>query len=266
MTTSNATSAVNSPSATQFIEEISIIIAAQDLTPTMMSQDFLKFSGIIPKEWELAQQPVLNPNFAQLNFTNGVNINAQPRTITISESLGDKKLAALNVATVAGKYLEKLPHAEYVGLSCSPKILIPFPTAPGTVRKYITQTLLGSGSWKNIGKAPVQAGINLMYLLDRCQLTMNISEARLQQPQKQPITAILFSGNFNYNVSPKDEKADQTNPQPGDRLTQVNSFLENWSTDFEEFRTIVHQKFLDSNNGDLGQSVGETSLFPSQTL
>ena len=258
MTTSNAASAVNSPQETQFIEEISIVIAAKDLTPTMMSQDFLKFSGIVPKEWELAQQPVLTPNYAQLNFTSGVNINAQPRTITISESIGNKKLEELNVSKIARKYIEKLPHAEYLGLSCSPKILIPFPTAPETVRKYITGTLLGSGSWKNIGKAPVQAGLNLMYLLDRCQLTMNISEARLQQAQKQPITAILFSGNFNYNVNPED--------QTRDRKTQLGSFIDNWKTDFEEFKTIVNHKFMDSGNAELGESIGETSLFPSQTL
>jgi hypothetical protein len=259
MTTSSVTSTVNSPNATQSqsIEEISIIIAAQDLTPTMMSQDFLKFSGIIPKEWELAQQPVLNPNFAQLNFTNGVNINAQPRTISISQSVGDKKPEQLNVATVAREYLAKLPHAEYMGLSCSSKILIPFPTAPETVRDYIAGTLLGSGAWKKIGKVPVQAGINLMYLLDRCQLTMNISEAKLQQSEKQPITAILFSGNFNYNVN---------STESSDRLTQIKNFLANWQTDFEEFRIIVNEKFLDSSSEDLGQSLGEMSLFPSQTL
>ncbi len=258
MTISNVASAVNSPDRTSYIEEISIIIAAQDLTPTMLSQDFLKFSGIIPKEWELSQQPVLNPNFAKLNFTNGININAQPGTITLSESLGNKQLEQLNLAAVASKYIEKLPHAEYMGLSCSPKILIPFPTAPQTVRHYITGTLLGSGPWKKIGRVPVQAGINLMYILDRCQLTMNISEARLQQPQKQPITAILFAGNFNYNVNPKDNQSD--------RLTQINTFLQNWKTDFEEFRTIVSQKFLESDNRSLEASLGETSLFPGQTL
>ena len=258
MTISNVASAVNSPDRTSYIEEISIIIAAQDLTPTMLSQDFLKFSGIIPKEWELSQQPVLNPNFAKLNFTNGININAQPGTITLSESLGNKQLEQLNLAAVASKYIEKLPHAEYMGLSCSPKILIPFPTAPQTVRHYITGTLLGSGPWKKIGRVPVQAGINLMYILDRCQLTMNISEARLQQPQKQPIIAILFAGNFIYNVNPKDNQSD--------RLTQINTFLQNWKTDFEEFRTIVSQKFLESDKRDLEASLGETSLFPGQTL
>ncbi len=258
MTTPNVASAVSSGNKTQFIEEVSIIIAAQDLTPTMMSQDFLKFSGIIPKEWELSQQPVLNPNFAQLNFKNGVNINAQPRSITISESLGSKKLEELNLAKVASKYIEKLPHAEYTGLSCSPKILIPFPNAPEAVRQYITGSLLGSGAWKKIGRVPVQAGINLMYFLDRCQLTMSISEARLQQGQKQTITAILFSGNFNYNINPQDQKHD--------RLTQINHFLNNWKTDFEEFRAIVNQKFLESSTQEMGQSIGETSLFPGQTL
>ena len=258
MTTSNVASTVDSSNQTKFIEEVSLVIAAQDLTPTMMSQDFLKFSGIIPKEWELAQQPVLNPNFAQLNFKSGVNINAQPRTITISESLGNKKLEELSLASVASKYIEKLPHAEYMGLSCSPKILIPFPSAPETVRQYITGSLLGSGPWKKIGRVPVQAGINLMYLLKRCQLTMNISEARLQQPQKQAITAILFSGNFNYNINPQD--------QNNDRPTQINQFLANWKSDLEEFRVIVNQKFLESGTQDTAQSIGETSLFPGQTL
>ena len=92
MMLSNLESEVDTAATTQFIEEISIIIAAQNLTPTMMSQDFLKFSGIIPKEWELAQQPVLNPNFAQLNFKNGLSMVAQPRSITLSESLNQKPM------------------------------------------------------------------------------------------------------------------------------------------------------------------------------
>lgn len=257
MKTLEMASTVNLPS--KFIEEISLIIAAKDLTPTMMSQDFLKFSGIIPQEWELAQQPALNPNFAQLNFTNGVGINAQSRTITMSESLSNKKLEDLAIHLVAEKYIEKLPHAEYMGLSFSPKILVPFPNTPQLVRQYITGNLLGSGSWKRIGKAPVQAGINLMYYLERCQLTMSISEAKLQRPKEQPIMAILFSGNFNYNVNLRQDKS-------VDRINQMMGFLHNWKSDLQEFRDIINQKFLDDQSTDANQSIGETSLFPGQTL
>ncbi|MEL7009513.1 MAG: hypothetical protein AAFY50_15740 [Cyanobacteria bacterium J06648_1] len=258
MTTSNVASAVNPSNKTQFIEEISLIVAAQDLTPTMMSQDFLKFSGIIPQEWELAQQPVLSPNFAQLNFTNGVGINAQPRSITVNESLNNKKLAEVTIGQIVSKYLEKLPHAEYMGLSFSPKILLPFPDAPEAVRQYITGSLLGSGAWKRIGKAPVQAGINLMYYLERCQMTISISEAKLQKPQESPLVAILFSGNFNYTVNLGQEESS--------RMTQMADFLDNWKTDLEEFRDLINQKFLDSTEVDETQAVAGTSLFPGQTL
>ena len=256
MTTPDLTSTVNS-NETKFIEEISLVIAAQDLTPTMMSQEFLKFSGIVPKEWELAQQPVLNPNFARLNFTNGVGIEAQPRTITFSEPL-NKQVAELAIHQVADRYIKKLPHAEYIGLSLSPKILLPFPDSSTMVREYIIGTLLGSGSWKRIGNAPVQANINLMYFLDRCQLTISISEAKLQKSQEQPITAILFSGNFNYNVLGENSAKDRT--------AQTLDFLSNWNNDLEEFREIVNHKFLDSDSVESEQSIGETSLFPGQML
>jgi hypothetical protein len=258
MTISNVASAIDPTSATEFIEEISIIIAAQDLTPTMMSQDFLKFSGIVPKDWELAQQPVLNPNFAQLNFKNGINLTAQPRTIAISESLSGKNLENISISQIASQYIEKLPHAEYMGLSFSPKILVPFPNSPESVRQYISGTLLGSGSWKEIGQVPVQAGINLMYLLDKCQLTINISEARLQQPQKPPITALLFSGSFNYNINSENSQ--------GEKINQLTKFLNYWQTDLEAFREIVNDKFLSSGNSAWGQSIGEATLFPGQTL
>lgn len=256
MTSTAMASPVNA--SNNFIEEISLTIVAKDLTPTMISQDFLKFSGIVPREWELAQQPVSNPNYSQLSFTSGVSINAQPRTVTINEPLTGKELEDLIIPKIAQKYLEKLPHAEYVGLSFSPKILVPFPTAPQLARQFITNNLLASGSWKKIGQVPVQAGINLMYYLERCQLTISISEAKLQNSQQSKIGAILFSGNFNYNVN-----LGQNNLT--DRTTQMTAFWSNWQQDLTEFRDIVSQKFLEKSS-NTASSIGETSLFPGQTL
>ncbi len=257
MMLSNLEPAVNSTTTTQFIEELSIIIAAQNLTPTMMSQDFLKFSGIIPKEWELAQQPTLNPSFAQLNFKNGLNIVAQPRSITLSESLTQKKLTDVQIATVAVKYVEKLPHAEYVGWSLSPKILVPFPQNPAGVREYIAENLLGAGSWKEIGNFPLQAGVNLMYVLDRCQLTIAISEARINPPQQSQIAALLFAGNFNYNLG--------HNNGASSTAEGLIALLDNWQQDINEFRTIVNEQFLVATS-NLQLSLSEQTVFPDLTL
>jgi hypothetical protein len=255
-TTQSLSLAESSPSLNDIelntIEEIGITIAAQDLTPTMMSQDFLIFSGIIPKDWELSEQPVLNPTAAQLHYTNGVSIAAQPRTITFSESLNNKQSADIVIPAIAIKYIEKLPHADYLGMSFSPKMLLPFPQNPEAVRQYIADRLLGVGAWKNIGKVPVQAGINLMYLLDRCQLTINVAEARLQQAQQNPIPALLFSGSFNYNIS--------HNIMAEAKLSQLQEGLGSWQNDLNDFRDLVINKFLTAPTSSMNS--GE-SVFPS---
>ena len=102
------------------IEELGIVIGAKDLSPTIMSQDFLKFSGIIPSSWELAQEPILHPNSAHLNYKNGVNISAQPRSFTLGEALNNKELDDIAIGKVATRYVNKLPHADYVGMSFTP--------------------------------------------------------------------------------------------------------------------------------------------------
>ena len=258
MPTSNLEAKQETAISVQAIEEIGLTIAAKGLNPTMISQDFLTMSGIISKDWELAQQPVLNPSLSKLSFKQGVNINSQPNTITITESLSQKKLEDVTAGDIVMKLLAQLPYAEYLGYSFSPKLLLPFPKNPQQVRNYIAGNLLASGPWKQIGKAPVQAGINLMYSLEHCQLNISIAEARLQQPQQAPVMAILFSGGFNYNLS------NVGNSQ--ERVPLMNKAVTSWKNDFSQFREIITQKFLNSSAATEAQLEAqlstETSLFP----
>ncbi|MEM9274242.1 MAG: hypothetical protein AAGA80_14955 [Cyanobacteria bacterium P01_F01_bin.143] len=254
MLTSNLEAPSESAVSVQAIEELALTIAAKDLNPTMMSQDFLKMSGIIPKDWELAQQPVLAPNVAQLSFKNGVNINSQPNSVTITESIAQKKLEEVTAGEIATKFVAKLPYGDYLGYSFSPKMLLPFPKNPQQVRNYITGNLLASGPWKQIGKAPVQAGINLMYSLERCQLNISVAEARLQQPQQPPMMAILFSGGFNYNLT--------TIADSQEKLSRLNKAIDSWQKDFGQFRNIVTKKFLGSSAATETQRAEEPNLFP----
>ena len=82
--TTNSTSSVTSSKEISRIEEIGIVLAANDLNPTMAGYDFLKVSGIVPQDWELSRQPIQKPSSVQLNYTHGVNITAQPRTVSFS--------------------------------------------------------------------------------------------------------------------------------------------------------------------------------------
>jgi hypothetical protein len=227
------------------IQELAITLSAKTLNPTMLSQEFLQQTGIIPIDWELAKQPVLGTNMSQVTFQNGVSIVAQPRTITFMEAIGTKDTSELKIPMVARQYGERLPNAEYQVLSISPKTLIPFPVGDDAARQYITKNLLAPGPWQEFGKAPVQAGLNLLYQLDRCQFSLAINEAKIQMPDQSSIAALLFAGNFNYNLE---------NSSSSERLQQLSQGINEWQSDLNAFQDIVHQRFL-------GQH--EESVFPS---
>lgn len=233
------TLAAKSPTQIRDIQEIGIAISAKNLSPAMLSQDFLKFSGIFsgifPSDWELAKQPVLTPRFAQLSFKNGVSIVAQSPTITFMEAIGKKDVQELKAPDVARKYVEKLPHAEYQTLKISLKSLVPFPGRQDAAKKYITGTLLSPGLWQESGKAPMQAGINLLYQLERCQLSLSINEAKLQMPDQPAIPALLFAGSFHYTVA---------NYSADERLGQLGQLIDNWQADSETFRELIEGRFL----------------------
>ena len=223
------------PKIPQEIQELAIAISVKNLNPTMLSQEFLKQTGIVPNEWELGKQPVLGPNLSQVTFQNGVSIVAQPRTLTFMEAIGTKSPSELNIPNIARQYVEKLPNAEYQGLSISPKSLVPFPGSNEGARNYITRTLLSPGPWQDFGNAPMQAGLNLLYQLDRCQFSLSINEAKIQMPDKSAIPALLFAGNFNYSTA---------NNNPSERLQQLTKGIDDWQTDLKAFHEIVNQRFL----------------------
>jgi hypothetical protein len=242
-------------SAIKFIEEIGIVISAKELTPTINSLEFLKFSGTIPKDWQVAQPPILNPNFAQLNFDNGVNIIAQPRSVSFIENLGRKNINQIFIPSVVSKYVEKLPHAEYQTVSICPKILIPLPGNPDAPRKFITEMLFSGGSWQELGKKPLQAGVNLVYQLDKCQLTLNISEVQLQQSDRISVSSLLFAGSYNYAL---------INGERPQQLEYLIPIIANCKNDFVNFRDIIEQKFLRMAN--LAQFIQEETVFPVNVI
>jgi hypothetical protein len=217
------------------IQELSIVIAVKGLNPTILNPDFLTYSGIVPTEWELARPPVLSTRFTQIIFQGGITIAAQPGSITFSESLNTKKVNEITVATLAHKYVETMPNAEYQAVSISPKRIVTFDDQVNGAHKYITETLLSSGSWQQIGNTPVQASVNLGYSFDHCRFVLNITENRLQLPDGEPIPAILFAGNFNYEINAEDVAA---------RTNQLSQAIGNWQADLETYRNLLGTKFL----------------------
>ena len=230
-----ATPATTNQTPLQDIEDLTISLVIKNFNPTILSYEFLTMTGIVPPEWELAKQPVVNPRGSQVTFKNGVDIVAQGNALNFRQPIANKdNLDQLEVGNVAQKYVEKMLNAEYQGLSISPKIIIPFPEDDGG-KNFIHDTFLNEGSWRNFGNDSVQASLTLSYQLEQCRLGVNINPAKLQQPNNTSTSAVLFAGSFNYNFM---------NENIESKANIVIQTVGNWQKDLQVFRELVYHKFV----------------------
>jgi hypothetical protein len=221
-------------SSTFITQEVSIVIAAQQ-SPSMLREDLLKYSGIIPTDWQLTRQPVVGEQLSQLAFANGCSIASQPDRLMFLEAIGDKSPETVVIGDVARKYVETMKAAAYQAVGVNFRSYIPYPTNNDAADQFICNKLLAPGDWQSYGKENVRAALNLLYTLERGQLNLSINSANIQQPEQAPLPILLFSGNFNYDV--KDVPDDK-------RIPTMAMLIDNWITDYDTFRTIIQEKFV----------------------
>lgn len=217
------------------VQELVIVIAAKNNNPTILTADFLKYSGIIPSDWELARQPVLNTNVSQVVFTNGVSIVAETNRVIFIEALADKSADEIAIPLLARKYVETLPNAEYQAIGLNPRGYASFDASEDAARNYVSQTLLAPGAWQEVGTTPARATVNYVYTLERGQFNLSVNEAALRQSDETTKPIVLFSGNFSYDVA---------NNSKEEQLKNLYQALGNWQADLEVYTDIINNKFL----------------------
>ena len=221
------------------LQELVVVIAATNHSPAVINLEFLKYSGIIPMEWELARAPIYTPQVVQLTFQNGVTITAQPNRVFFAEVIENKAVAEIEVAKLARKYAQSLPNMEFEAVGFNPTGHTSLGDQPEAIRQYFGETLLAAGPWMQVGQAPVRARINFTYTLERGQLNLTVSEAGLRQEDETVKPVIVFNGNFSYPVQGTNHS---------ERLESLTQSLEYWQNDLEAFEAIINQNFLASHN------------------
>lgn len=221
---------------TPAVEELAISIVAKNLNPTLLTREFLVYSGIIPSDWSLASQPILNSQVAHVAFTNGINISIQMSAVTFSENILAKTQESVIVPTLIRKYVQTLPNLDYQSIGINPSIFFTFDEEnENLARHYIATHLLAPGAWQQVGNKPLRASLQLAYTLDRGQFNLKIDDVLLRRADNQPEYAVLFSGNFPYEIQGE---------SVSERLENINRILKNWQSDLETFQEMVSHKFL----------------------
>jgi hypothetical protein len=229
-------------------QELAIVVSVKTQNPTILNEDFLKQTGIIPSDWKLAREPVYTDRVAQIVFENGFSIAAQPDRVMFLEAVGDKDLATISAGEVAQKYVATLKLADYQAVGINFRSYVAH-HSPEAASEYINTQLLESGSWQQYGTGTVRASLNLVYDLSERQLNLSINEASIQFPEQPATPVVLFAGNFSYDASatPADDKA-----------TEIAKVIGNWNQDLIEYTALISERFLNvtpvSNGGSRGKA------------
>ncbi|AFY94439.1 hypothetical protein [Chamaesiphon minutus] len=224
-------------------QEIAIVIAVPVENPTILNEVFLKQTGIIPIDWQLEREPVYSDRVAQIMFTNGLSIVAQPDRLMFLEMVGDKSIETLRAGEVAQKYVSILKMADYRSVGINFRSYAP-QNSPDSATEYINNKLLTTGNWQQYGTEKMRASINLNYDLGDRQLNLSIDAATIQFPTPLTHPAVIFSGTFSYD----------TTAHSGDRVDKIFTILGKWQQELNEFSSFISERLL-FENSDIQESI-----------
>ncbi|MHC5675064.1 hypothetical protein [Nostoc sp.] len=225
------------------VHELSIVLLIHNQNPTLLNLDFLKYSGIVPQDWELANDPVLTANLSQVMFQNGLRIIADTNRTIFTEIIVGKSLSDIVVAQVAKLYVQILSHAEYKALGINPEGFATFPDHPEIAQNYISKSLLSSQRWLEFGNTVPRVDLNISYTLDEGTLNLKVGQGFLRQDNGEAMTPVVTcSGNFEYvlqQISPSEKSAILCN------------YLDRWQLNVESFTHLIKNQFLQELNTPL---------------
>ncbi len=214
-------------------QELAIVVSVKTQNPTILNEDFLTQTGIIPSDWKIAREPIYNDRVGQIVFENGFSIVAQPDRVMFLEAVGDKAIDSISAGEVAQKYVATLKLADYQAVGINFRSYVAY-NSPEAASDYINTQLLAGGSWQQYGTG-VRAALNLVYDLSERQLNLSINDASIQFPEQLATPVVLFAGNFSYDVS---------KISTGDRVTKIAGLISNWQQDLSEYTALITERFI----------------------
>jgi hypothetical protein len=214
------------------VQELSLVIAVERQDPSLLTPDFLRYSGIVPEEWELSRQPVRAQQAAQVSYQNGISILAYPDRTVFVEPLSERTEESIELPHLAQRYIEVLRNLKYQAVGVNFRGHVLFSGKEDSAHQYLCSTLLSPGPWQSIGTAPMRAGLNLVYTFERNTMNLSVQEAMMQLPEQERVPVVLFTANFETQL--------QNYPET-ERSSGLQQAVTSWQADLGNYRQVVDQ-------------------------
>jgi len=210
--------------------EITIVLVAQNHNPTILNPDFLKYNKIVPENWNLKEKPICIEPMARVVFENGIQITAElDKVIFLEPVRNEKDIDKVEIPEVAIRYIETLPHVNYIAVGINPKGHLSF-TTEDDAQNFILNTFANTNPWKQFESKPRNVGFKFSYMLEKAVLTLAIEASLFNIAQEERVPVVLFAGNFHHNISGE---------TIGIRLSNLISIVKDWRKDIDTYREFV---------------------------
>ena len=216
------------------VQEFVMVLATKGQSPSVLNAEFLRYSSVVPEDWQLARKPVYTEQMIQIAYENGVVVTAQPSRIILSELLQDKSVDDTFVPEIAQKLVTALPKLDYQAVGINPRGYLAVEAGQTAASQYVTNHLLAEGPWQHFGEAPVKASVNYVYQLAQGRLNLSVSEATLQLPEEKQLAVILFSGNIDHALESE---------EPSARAEELSRIIGKWQDDVASYTTLINSSF-----------------------
>ena len=232
------------------LQQLSITLFVKDLKPAFISPNALQYTGVIPADWKLSENPVYSDRELKLNFINQVSFGIQPNRIILAEIIDRKSLDDVLMVEVINNYLQIFSKLDYQAISIAASGYCNFQSQLQAAQ-YMSQQLLGSKPWSQFEQHETDTvSLKLGYPYKSGNFYLNIDRANLKI-QNNDIPAVWFAGSFNYPL------IDNSNI---DKMKNLQQLIQDWQIDVNKLSSFIEQKFLAS------QTDPEVSVFATGSL
>lgn len=205
--------------------KVGAVLLARGHNPTILHPSFLKNEEVVPKDWELSQDPVCTPPFAAVSFSSNFSFVVEQDKLQVNYMGENADQQTKKVAEMAGNYAAKLPYVHYTAVGINLTAFVPYEDAAS----FIIQHFVKDGPWKNDKLRLVEAKQNFIYAFKDHMLNMSIEGGvKKKDDQEKVQSGIVFHANYHAQCSNNDP------------LGSVQFHLSQAVNRKEHFKQVIH--------------------------
>ena len=212
-----------------FFTEFGVVLAAERIDPKIVNEVTLRSRQIISEDDDLSEPSILTPVFANLIFSTGLVILAQPNQLQFTQH-GKYEDGKLNRCPhVAKQCLEFYPIPSCTAIGVNFKAVVP-DAADEQDHVGITHFFNDNASWAKFRSTEPNMNFHAVY--ERATKTINLSVGKTVKNNDPSATGVMYQVNFHRDLKNDDYHA---------MSEELHTILTEWNSDLDEFCELIEQ-------------------------